>query len=372
MHHNTILKDTLFLSAVAMTRQVKTLFSWDTEFSADSAEFCPVEPHQDILAVGTYQLADPDGPEGADTTSLPKKRLGRLYLKQLRDKSLVLLQQIDMPAILDLKWCCHTVQGNILLAVANAIGQILVYKLEDDGEIGPQLVFWCQHDTDMDDTLALSLDWSTRKNNSDAPLIATSDSKGKISIIQLVNQELRLQQKLLAHEYEAWITSFNYWNDNIVYTGGDDGKFRCFDVREDPARPVFTNRTQHSAGVTSIHASTKSEFRVASGSYDECVCLWDTRRTKYPTCDLNLGGGVWRLKWEPGPENLLLAACMHNGCHVVDTSGSALEKVASFTGHQSLAYGADWWWDALGGSDRMVASASFYDHLLCLWEFSIN
>lgn len=355
-----------------MSLEVKTLFSWDTDFSADSAEFCPVEPHQDILAVGTYQLADPDCPEGADATSLPKKRLGRLYLKQLKDKSLVLVQQIDMPAILDLKWCCHAVQGNVLLAVANAAGQIVVYRLEVRDELSPQLVFWCQLNTDEEDTLALSLDWSTRKNHSDAPLITFSDSKGKISVIQLLNQELRLQQKFLAHEYEAWITSFNYWNENILYTGGDDGKFRSFDTREDPARPVFTNRGQHSAGVTSIHASTKSEFTVASGSYDECVCLWDTRRTKSPVCDLGLGGGVWRLKWEPGPERLLLAACMHNGCHVVDTADTALHKVASFTSHQSLAYGADWWWPASSGPDRVVASASFYDHLLCLWEFSIN
>ena len=355
-----------------MTHQVKTLFSWDTEFSADSAEFCPVEPFQDILAVGTYQLADPDCSDGADASDLPKKRLGRLYLKQMKDKSLVLLQQIDMPAILDLKWCCHSVQGKMLLGVANAVGQLVVYRLESNSDLGPQLTLLCQHSIAEADTLALSLDWSTRKDSSDDPLIAISDSKGEITVIQLANEELKLQQRFPAHEYEAWITGFNYWNNTILYTGGDDGKLRCFDVRQDPAAPVFTNRSQHSAGVTSIHASTKSEFTVVSGSYDEKVCLWDTRRTRSPVCELGLGGGVWRLKWEPGPENLLLAACMHNGCHIVDTSGSTLQKVSSFTGHESLAYGADWWWPASNGHTRVVASASFYDHLLCLWEFSIN
>lgn len=353
-----------------MSLQVKTLFSWDTEFSADSAEFCPVDPFQDILAVGTYQLADPDCPEGGDASDLPKKRLGRLYLKQMKDKSLVLLQRIDMPAILDLKWCCHSVQGNILLAVANARGQLIVYKLEFNGDVGPCLTLLCQHNIDEPSTLVLSIDWSTRKESCDDPVIAISDSNGKITLVKLCNEEMKLQQRFPAHEYEAWITAFNYWNTSILYTGGDDGKFRCFDAREEPAVAVFTNRSQHSAGVTSIHASTKSEFTVASGSYDESVCLWDTRRTKSPVSDLNLGGGVWRLKWEPGPEHLLLAACMHNGFHIVDTSDSELKNVASFTGHESLAYGADWWWPGSKGTSRIVASASFYDHLLCLWEFS--
>ena len=29
---------------------------WDTGYSADSVEWCPVEPHRDVLVCGTYQL----------------------------------------------------------------------------------------------------------------------------------------------------------------------------------------------------------------------------------------------------------------------------------------------------------------------------
>ena len=37
-----------------------------------------------------------------------------------------------------------------------------------------------------------------------------------------------------------------------------------------------------------------------------------------PLNDIDIGGGIWRLKWEPGSGNRLLAACMHNGFHVLD------------------------------------------------------
>ena len=50
----------------------------DVEYSADSAEFCPVKGWRQFLAVGTYQLKDdPKATPGDDT---PKLRLGRLYL----------------------------------------------------------------------------------------------------------------------------------------------------------------------------------------------------------------------------------------------------------------------------------------------------
>ncbi|KAK7037597.1 hypothetical protein SK128_007413, partial [Halocaridina rubra] len=72
-----------------MSIDVKSLYSWDTEYSADSAEFCPVEPYHNYLAVGTYQLADNEtensgipevsSSEESKEKDMAKKRLGRLY-----------------------------------------------------------------------------------------------------------------------------------------------------------------------------------------------------------------------------------------------------------------------------------------------------
>jgi diphthamide biosynthesis protein 7 len=104
-----------------------------------------------------------------------------------------------------------------------------------------------------------------------------------------------------------------------------------------------------------------------------------------------LGGGVWRLKWHPHHQDLLLAACMHNGFKVVSytpgtpgaaaaaaaatqpaatdadaTKGETFALIASCMEHDSLAYGTDWCHDVQ--SPHLVGSASFYDKTFMLWK----
>ena len=93
---------------------------------------------------------------------------------------------------------------------------------------------------------------------------------------------------------------------------------------------------------------------------------------------MDVGGGAWRVKWHPDPlrKTDLLVACMHAGFKVVrfsqigefdgQTEG---EIVRCFDEHESLAYGVDWNHEkGRPGDEMVVASCSFYDHILHTWK----
>ncbi len=99
-------------------------------------------------------------------------------------------------------------------------------------------------------------------------------------------------------------------------------------------------------------------------SYDENLIVWDTRKAKDFVSCLGLGGGVWRIK--EGPSDLLALACMGNGFAVVDVGrDDNPHAVAHFKEHSSLAYGVDW---IRVPRKNVIASCSFYDHLLKVWR----
>lgn len=106
----------------------------DTEYSADSIEFCPNVGFEDVFVCGTYQLLKPEASDSSaakdkpaaseeeqksseddeddddDVDSLveektpPAPRVGRLYLFNLDGETPVEKQRIETAAILDSKW----------------------------------------------------------------------------------------------------------------------------------------------------------------------------------------------------------------------------------------------------------------------------
>ena len=62
---------------------------------------------------------------------------------------------------------------------------------------------------------------------------------------------------------------------------------------------------------------------------------------------------------------------MHGGCKIVDINKN--EVACRYVGHQSLAYGIDWYQGGLRTSPNtgtgLLASCSFYDHSLQVWTF---
>ena len=116
-------------------------------------------------------------------------------------------------------------------------------------------------------------------------------------------------------------------------------------------------------------------------SYDEIMYVWDIRNLTSPLKEGNLGGGIWRIKWCPLNPDLAAAACMHNHFQVIRgnlRTGEPLKVLSSYCEHKSLAYGVDWCQvkpAAVGehkDSPLTLASCSFYDHSLHIWNYSTN
>lgn len=130
--------------------------------------------------------------------------------------------------------------------------------------------------------------------------------------------------------------------------------------------------------MTILNLGNKLRSELTSNSYADTVYLFDTRKPTSPLDEVAVGGGVWRVKWHPSAERKddLLVACMHVGCKVINFEERLLTRdhsiTTSFTKHTSMAYGADWSYAsrvaAKGSQDSLIASCSFYDHILHLWQ----
>ncbi|XP_050670919.1 diphthine methyltransferase-like isoform X1 [Leptidea sinapis] len=338
----------------------KTKLKWQTEYSADSVEWCPVQGYTDVLVCGTYQLdkAEEGNKEGK------QNRLGRIYLFVVKADTTELspLHSIDTAGILDQKWCYHKLNNHPVLGVVTADGFIEVHRLVDnDGVLTLEL--WLKESVG-EDVLALSLDWSTNKTFSDHPYLVVSDSGGNVMVLQVEDDCLRIIGKWKAHNFEAWISAFNYWNDNLFYSGGDDCVFKAYDQRV--AEAVAINRT-HGAGVTTIRCHTDNEHQLLSGSYDEYVRLWDLRQLKRSVSEQDVTGGVWRLKWHPQHSGTIVAACMYGGFRLLRHT-DVLHVVSEYLEHESIAYGVDWNYD----QSCLVATCSFYDCKLHIAEVVLD
>eukprot|EP01018_Ginkgo_biloba_P024126 Gb_35503 [translate_table: standard] len=192
-------------------------------------------------------------------------------------------------------------------------------------------------------SMCLSLDWD-QANIEFNSNIAVGLSDGFVSVVSLREAQMQVENAWKAHGFEVWAVAYDSYRPDLLYSGADDCNFCGWDLRENSDHSIFRNTKSHRMGVCSIQKSPEWEYSVITGSYDECLRLWDMRLMERPVVQESvcLGGGVWKLKCHPSNGNLVLAACMHNGFAIVRLEKDGLKIAEEYKGHESLAYGADW------------------------------
>lgn len=161
----------------------------------------------------------------------------------------------------------------------------------------------------------------------------------------------------------------------LMFPGGDDCNLNTFDIRMGP-EPIRKNSKFHSAGVTSMASGLPNPHHFMTGSYDDRLRLFDTRTLSRPVQEINLEGGIWRIKLNPVDPDLILCACMYNNFSIVsykEDIGFSLEGVLQH-GDDKICYGADWGRPkALTKSNSYTfAACSFYDKLFSVNAFKSN
>lgn len=291
-------------------------------------------------------------------------RIGRIYLYKY-DIYLDDIERKDVvetAAILDAKW--HIIGNKSVLVAASALAEILLFELKTDERLHLiDAISLCgENDENM---LTLSIDIRNSRNQVDTENVLASDSRGNITLLSVEQNRIVKKKSWKAHSFEAWTCAFDKWNPNVVYSGGDDTFLHIYDIRAAEAQQIIKNRC-HIAGVTSL--LSYSEHRLITGSYDEQLRIFDTRSWRQPIAELQLFGGIWRIKPSKIDRNLLLCACMYKNFSLcrLTSEADAASLVAEYTKHESICYGADWAPNRLCNGGQVMITCSFYDKKLCI------
>ncbi|KAH8306508.1 hypothetical protein KR018_003561 [Drosophila ironensis] len=348
---------------MAPAARFTTLYTGDTELSADSVEWCHQdELHAKYFACGTYQLL---GQVVEDAEKKRQVRKGRVYLYQYDGASVERLQAIETDGILDMKWLpAWSDESGPILVIGTAMGQVETFELQRETQsLVKRTCLQLIEDVEQQ-PLALSLDW--KPGEAGGVELAVSDSDGGLNVLTYTPQgTLSRLSAWHSHGFEAWTCAFDRWSPQILYSGGDDMYLIAHDLRSAGEQRIWTNRS-HQGGVTSLLSHPTHEHHLITGSYDEKLRLFDTRFMKRTLAELELEGGIWRLKPHPIHQDLLLAACMYKNFSVVQ--GPELQLLGVYEEHKCICYGADW----APGEDLTMGTCSFSDKMLCVSRVELS
>lgn len=334
---------------------VVNMLCWDVKndfIAQHNTDTIELSKDKRLALCGAYELLTDSG-----------ERVGELYVfVRNGDDTFELSQVVPCPGVLDITWIT-----DVLALTAFADGTACIWKYD-------QSSLTKQTNLNVSDHVLLACDSIQEK-------LAFSDSNGCITLWNLTNSTFS-NAKLCswkAHDYEAWCVCFDLWNNELIYSGGDDSRCYLWDSRQGFDRAALS--LKHEMGVCSIKNHPIRTHIISTGSYDEQLRIWDLRMqhtgnlcdsTHIPIQTHTVGGGVWRHKWSEN--GWVLIAAMHAGFVVlgpitlhpasVSLSSSDGLIVSKFRPCAQLAYGVDWSFHFSESADLLnatVATCSFYD-----------
>lgn len=207
-------------------------------------------------------------------------------------------------AVLDIEWTPHESKLGSMLCVATSTGSLEFFTFDAAAEKLEQMSSKQISDTE---TLVLDLLWHPSK----ADIIAVTLSDGTVSLCQSddsTNPWSSSSQtaitELTSHSLEPWTLAFSpdTWH---IFSGGDDAVLQSMQVSYDSgsdgdasisSTTLWSDRKTHEAGVTAILPLAND--LLITGSYDDNIRLISAPLVgrKQVLAELNLGGGVWRLR----------------------------------------------------------------------------
>ncbi|KAI1332190.1 hypothetical protein F5Y16DRAFT_407505 [Xylariaceae sp. FL0255] len=383
--------------------------------------------HEDESSKGVDNELDSEESAAPSSTSKPQSRNGSLLVFQLAETASDFhqVQAVSYPsALLDLHFNPSPGKCEVLAAVSST-GSLSFFRLSPlKISTAPLVHLRTQRPLGQDGSvLFLSCAWHPNVPG----LLAITTSDYRVYILRVDDgwdSILLTSEPIITHTLEAWTVAFSPFldpcpakdKDNgvmsssecMIFSGGDDSQFLStrfrysldldnragIDSDELWPNPTIAARG-HTAGVTAIlpiPVELSSGVRVVlTGSYDDCLRVYTfpvrvvgvMAQGSKLLAEENLGGGVWRLKLieleqTGSPDSwsvLVLASCMHAGSRIIRVTGVGSEGcdirvLGVFTEHRSMNYGGDFQpGTGVKGRRLRCISTSFYDKLVCLWEF---
>lgn len=305
-------------------------------------------------------------------------------------------------AVLDVHFIPSEDLGSIF-GVATSTGSIGIYEVvQSHGQL-PMIEHVKTIQYFPENVLITAFSW-----HPETPAVGMTLSTGKVclGIVDLGEESGSPSHiDIGSHDLEAWTLAF-LPNGSGLYSGGDDSALKFLETSDNPTsvhqgapaisgRMPWTDKKIHGAGVTAILpiAVDEKSSLIVTGSYDDHIRLVHVPNAgrRQVLAEMNLGGGVWRLKmlerkpvlpadWDssqsiPRPDEVtLLVSCMHAGTRIVKLVRSSeedwqFEVLGMFQRHKSMNYGSDCRPELNAKGQRTFITTSFYDRLMCLWRF---